>query len=235
MGLFSGSSNSSVTGYNCEQVNALRDVINNTAQEAGKGIVDRLHNEIITPMSTAWYAPEAQEFFEGFAETVKESGTNIQEAFDSFRDAVEKAGASWAENTGGEQPSLPTIDDVDLTLSVSEIQASNNGDVTINSDEANAVANSLSQVEEEIKSDLESLAAKLDAASAFIGGGQASALQECFVTVSGEIHKIFKYLTEGEATDNGHDGSLKGQITYAVQKYTDVSENISNSFNSTQE
>lgn len=223
MGLF-GFGGSEMTGYNCEQVNALRDVINNTAQEAGRNIVERLHSDIIVPMSTVWYAPEAVTFFEGFADIVKDSGTNITQAFDLFRAAVQAAGQNWAENTGGQAPELATLEEVILTLNVSDIQPENAGSVLIDEKQATNIANKLGQVEENIKSELQALANNLDAESAFIGHGQADALQKCFVNISGEIHKIFKYLTEGEK-------SLQGQINAAVTKYQEVSSGISNSFN----
>lgn len=225
MGLFGGNSGET-TGYNCEQVNALRDVINSTAQQAGQNIVERLHSDIIVPMSTVWYAPEAVDFFNGFAQTVKASGENITQAFDAYRGAVESAGKNWAENTGGEVPSLPTIDTVDLTLNVSDIQPENAGNVTIEEGQASQIASKLGEVEEGIKADLENLANNLDAESAFIGHGQGEALKQCFVTVSGELHKIFKYLTDGEE-------SLQGQINKAVQKYQEVSSGISDAFNNT--
>ena len=224
MGLFGNSGE--ISGYNCENVNALRDVINSTASQAGAGIVERLHSDIIVPMSSVWYAPEAVDFFEGFATTVKASGENITAAFDAFRGAVESAGKNWAENTGGEIPSLPAIDTVELELNVSEIQPENGGNVTIDEGQATTIAGNLTEVEAGIKSDLENLAEGLNAETAFIGHGQADALQTCFIQVSGEIHKIFKYLTEGE-------DSLQGQINKAVQKYADVSSGISNAFNNT--
>jgi len=215
--------NGSVTGYNCQRINELRDVINNTAQQAGENIVEKLHSGIIAPMSSVWYAPEAVQFFEGFKETVTASGENITAAFDAFRGAVESAGINWAENTGGEAPALPAIDSVVLDLNVSDIQNDNAGNVTIDQDQASKIANGLNEVEEGIKSELEGLAGNLNAETAFIGGNQASKLQECFVMVSGEIHKIFKYLTDG-------DSSLQGQINAAAKKYNEVSEGISSAF-----
>lgn len=221
MGLFGNSGD--VTGYNCQAVNELRTVINDIAQKSSTNIVERLHSDIIVPMSTVWYAPEAKTFFEGLASTVQASGEGITNAFDTFRAAVQTAGENWADNTGGERPSLPSIDKVDLTLNVTDIQESNGGSVTIDGNQATAIASRLSEVEEGIKSDLQNLAGQLNAESAFIGHGQADALQQCFVTVSGEIHKIFKYLTEGE-------DSLQGQINKAVQKYQDVSGDIAGAF-----
>lgn len=213
-----------ISGYNCQKINELRDVINSRAQQAGNGIVERMHNEIIVPMSTVWYAPEAVEFFGGLAETVRACGQGITQAFDAFRDAVQQAGTNWAENTGGEVPMLTSIDAVELNLNVSDIQPDNNGNVTIDEAQANTIAANLTEVEASIKSDLEAFAANLNAETAFIGHGQGSALQECFTRISGEIHKIFKYLTEGE-------DSLQSQIRKAVEKYQTVSTSISDAFN----
>lgn len=213
-----------ITGYNCERVNELREVINNTAQRAGEGIVERLHSEIIIPMSNVWYAPEAVEFFQGFADTVKSSGQYIQQTFDSFRNAVQKAGENWAENTKGQAPNLPAIDPVELNLNVSDIQNDNRGNVTIDENQAIVIAGTLEQVEANIKADLEGLAQNLLVEFAFMGHGQAEAIQNCFVLINGEIHRIFKYLTEG-------DNSLKVQIGKAVEKYKEVSSGIAGAFN----
>lgn len=57
-----------------------------------------------------------------------------------------------------------------------------------------------------------------------MGHNQSAALQECFVKVSGEIHRIFQFLTEG-------DESLQGQIKAAVEKYKQIAEGISSAFN----
>ena len=97
------------TGYNRQKIEELRDVINTTAQKAGEGIVEILYDGIITSLKDSWYAPEAVEFSEGFAETVKQAGQGVTEAFDAFRDAIQKAGANWAENTKGEAPTLSCL------------------------------------------------------------------------------------------------------------------------------
>ncbi len=220
-----GGTTGEVSGYNCEQINGLRDIINTTAQEAGEGIVDRLHSDIVTPMSSVWYTPEAVSFFEAFAATVKASGENIRKAFDTFRVAVEDSGKNWADNTGGEAPSLPELDSVELDLDVSEIlPKTDNGDVVIDEGEATKIANSLPEVEASIKDDLEQLAQDLNADTAFIGHGQANAIQTCFTTVSGEVYRIFKYLTDG-------DDSLQSQINKAVEKHADVSTSIADAYN----
>lgn len=216
------------TGYNKEQVEELRSAINTTAQSAAEGIIEKLGSGIITPISAAWFAPEAIEFFEKFAEVVAQSGANIQTIFETFKQYIEEAGANWAQNTGGEVPVLPTLDEITLNLDISAIkEKASNGDVGVFENDAMAVANGLNSVQEDIKANLESLAKQLDAATAFIGGSQAESIQNCFVAVSGEVHRIFSYLTEGE-------DSLRGALTKSVEKYGDVSESISTAFGTSQ-
>ncbi len=216
------------TGYNKEQVEELRGAINTTAQQAAEGIVEKLGSGIITPISNAWYAPEAVEFFQKFAEVVAQSGTNIHTVFEEFKRYIEEAGKNWAENTGGEVPVLPSLDDISLKLDVSAIRdKAENGNVGVFESEAMSVANGLTAVQEEIKAQLESLAAQLSAETAFIGGSQAESIQNCFIAVSGEVHKIFNYLTEGE-------DSLRSALTKSVEKYGDVSEGISTAFGTSQ-
>lgn len=216
--------NGNMTGYNSQNIAALRDVIDRTAQSVAEKVVTRLHDEIIRPISEVWHAPEAVDFFTKFAETVKGTGQNIRDIFDSFRKAVEQAGSIWAENTGGEAPTLGAISDVNLELPVREIQVKDSaGNVGIDEDAANKIANNLTNVEEEIKSDMEAVANELDASTAFLGHGQAEAVAECFIKINLEIHLIFKFLTEG-------DLSLQAQIISAAKKYGDVSVGIATGF-----
>lgn len=216
--------NGNMTGYNSQNIAALRDVIDRTAQSVAEKVVTRLHDEIIRPISEAWHAPEAVDFFTKFAETVKGTGQNIRDIFDSFRKAVEQAGSIWAENTGGEAPTLGAISDVNLELPVREIQVKDSaGNVGIDEAAANKIANNLTNVEEEIKSDMEAVANELDASTAFLGHGQAEAVAECFIKINLEIHLIFKFLTEG-------DLSLQAQIISAAKKYGDVSVGVATGF-----
>lgn len=154
MGLF-GLGGGEVSGYNATEVEALADVISSTAQKAGEGIVERLHNEIVVPMSSVWYAPEAQEFFQKFSETVASAGENITAAFDAYRQAVQDAGKNWAENTKGAAPVLKAVQQVALNLSVGEILPDNAGNVTLDEGQAENIAGKLKDVEANIKSDLD--------------------------------------------------------------------------------
>jgi len=213
-------------GYNREEVEGLRTKINETAIKAGEGIVEILHSEIIIPMSSAWYAPEAVEFFTGFSDAVRKSGEFVTEAFDGFRETVQSAGKMWAENTKGDAPQLTAIDKVELNLTVSEIQPQENGKVIIYTTAAETVANKLPEVEANIKDRLQTLAEQLlNADQAFIGLGQADAIETCFSRVSGAVHQIFKFLTEGE-------DSLQSQIKKASEKYGELGQSVSNTFNS---
>lgn len=212
-------------GYNSEEISKLRNVINNAAQSTRQIIVGKLNTSLILPISAVWYAPEAITFFEQFAEVVKKAGINITETFDNFRSFVETAGKDWALTTGGEAPSLASIDQVELILDVSSIKAKNsNGDVGINIGEAfNITKINLPQLKEEIKEEIKNLTNSLNAETAFIGGEQASAIEECFVSLTNQVYTIFNFLTEGE-------NSLIKQIEKTAIKYENVSSDVVKTF-----
>lgn len=212
------------TGYNCEQIEALATVIDEAAQSAASGIVETLHNGVIVPISEAWYAGDAQEYFQGFAETVAESGRAIQEYFDIFRMNVETAGKEWAEFAKGPSPTLSPVSEITLTLPTDEIlQQDSNGNTVIIEDKAQEVANGLEEVLEEIQTNLNDIADNLDASTAFLGHGQDEGVKECFVNVSNKVKEVFNYLTEG-------DNSLQSSINKAVEAYGQSADSISSGF-----
>ena len=212
-----------MVGYNKEQIESLRNVINNIAKSSGEDIVNTLKNGFVIPMSSVWYAPDAVDFFNAFSELVKYSGNAVTESFDLIRSYIEKFGVLWAENTGGEIPVLPPIEPIILNLDISSIKPNNNGDVVINGMEANRIANNLFQLENNIKDNLKNLAVNLEAESSFIGGNQAESIQECFLRIVDQIQKIFDYLTNG-------DNSVQTQINKTISKYGDLSQNVSENF-----
>ncbi len=216
-----------ILGYNAQQIRELNTKINSIAQSAERVIVDTLRNGVVVPMSAVWYAPEAITFFTGFKETVKTSGPVVRDAFDGFREAIQMAGSGWAENTGGEAITLSSVEEIVLELDISSIKNNNGGNVGIDEEQARAIASGLGVVESDIKASLESLAATLSAESAFLGNNQGDSVSTCFVRLSGEIHKIFKYLTEG-------DTSLSSQITKAADKYKQVSSDVASAFSKTE-
>ncbi len=200
-------------GYNCEQVEALRETINNIAKQTGEELIDTLQNYIIIPMSEVWFAPEAIKFFESFAETVKSSSGAITEAFDTVRQIIQQVGINWAEQTKGECPHLPPIDPVTLNLSIAAIKSNHQGTIGIKQDEAQLIISKINDAEIKVQSYLESSISKLNAETSFLGNNQSESLQECFTKVSGEIHKIFTNINQ-----------LSEIINQSIAKYTEIAK-----------
>ena len=212
-------------GFNPQIINGLRDVINTTAQNCGAKVIEHLTDGVVKPISTAWYAQEAINYFEGFKETVKACGEAIHETFDTFRINVENAGKAWEEKTSSAgEVSLAILDPIELNLDISSILAINEaGNIYLDPSAVNTVISSLAEVEASIKSDLGTEAANLDAATAFLGGGQAESVEECFVKVAESVEKIFKFLTEGE-------NSLSAALTKAIETYKEQAAGVQRSF-----
>jgi hypothetical protein len=195
MGLFGFGGGGEISGYNKGKVEELRGAINTTAQSSAEAIIKELESGVIVPMSTVWYAEEAQQYFEGFKAAVAACGATIHEVFDKFRENVEKTGADWATSTGGEAPTLPVLDEIVLDLPVDAILNINGaGDRMLDEPGVKKVIGSLPTVEQNIKSSLNALAAQLEADTAFLGHGQGAAVQNCLVKVADAVHKIFVFL-----------------------------------------
>ena len=226
MGLFDGvfGGSGEVSGYNKAKVEELRGVINDTAQSTASVIVEELTNYVVTPMSTAWYAEEAQEYFQTFKDVVAKTGQTITNVFDEFRQNVQDTGAAWAEATKGVAPTLEKIETVEVVLPVDAIQATNEaGDRSLDETAVENVKNSLSDCEEAIKNGLSGLAQNLDASTAFLGHNQGTQIQNCFVKVAEAVHQIFNYVLIGET---GLEGALKAY----KEKYANSATNVASSF-----
>ncbi len=235
-------------GYNPQNVIDLSNDISTAYENCCTGIVETLHDEIVTPISTAWYAPEACKFFGSDAtdgilgigavqadenslkEVVKKTSETIFKCFDGFRQDIESAGQNWFNNTSGAGEStgdisLPTFKQIDLELDVSAIQDKDGeGNVVLDGSAVKAVSDKLADVQESIKTKMTAEKDKLDAATSFIGGGQATAIEGCFERLLEAISTIFKWLSEG-------DESLQSAFNAAMQKYSDVASNIASAYN----
>jgi len=236
-------------GYNPQNVADLSTPISEAYENCVNGIVETLKEEIVTPISTAWYAPEACKFFgsdatSGFfgigatdadenslKEVVKSTSETIFKCFDGFRKDIESAGQNWFNNTSGTGEestgdiTLPEFKQIDLDLDVSAIEAQDgSGNVVLDDAGVKAVSDNLPQVQEDIKTKMTAEKDKLDAATSFIGGGQADAIEGCFERLLEAISTIFKWLSEGE-------DSLQSAFNAAMTKYGEVASNIASAYN----
>lgn len=231
-------------GYNPQNVADLSTPISEAYENCVNGIVETLKEEIVTPISTAWYAPEACKFFGSDAkegggdadgnslkEVVKSTSETIFNCFDGFRKDIESAGQNWFNNTSGTGTestgdiTLPEFKQIDLDLDVSAIEAQDgSGNVVLDDAGVKAVSDNLAQVQEDIKAKMTAEKDKLDAATSFIGGGQADAIEGCFERLLEAISTIFKWLSEGEE-------SLQSAFNAAMTKYGEVASNIAAAYN----
>ena len=214
-------------GYNAQQVAELRTAINEACKESVSKVSEELTSWIVKPMSTAWYAEEAQTYFEGFKEQVKSSCTTIQQVFDGFRANILQTATDWANATGAGDagiPELTAIDTPEIEFSVEAIEnMDGSGNRFLDEDAVQAVIGDIPSCEEAISSDLQAIAQKLDASASFLGGGQAAAMQDCFVKVAEAVHQIFQFILTG-------DKSLNTALTDFKTKYTGSAANVATSY-----
>ena len=210
-------------GFDPEAVKRMRTEIDKSAQDSCEAIINKLESGVITPMSTCLYTPEGKKYFEGFAEDVARTGTEIKKVFDSFVEGLEKTANYWAQNTDADTITLSGVTDCVMKLDVSAIKDKNGTQVGIIEEEARNVVNKLSTVQSEIDDELAQIASRLDASEAFMGHGQAEAISSTFKQINKIVAGIFDFLTEG-------DNSLSKQISNAVEKYSNVAGQVQSSY-----
>lgn len=217
------------SGFNAGKVVALRKDINNAAQRVGETVVDEIEKGVIKPMSSAWYAEEAQEYFEKFAEAVARVGEAVTQLFDGFRGNVQTTGQEWSTATGStEEIVLPAIDKVELVLKTAAIKAKDGaGNRYLDENKVIQIAGQLNAVEAEIQSKLKNIADKLNADTSFLGHNQGEAIKNCFEKVAEEVHNIFTMLLIG-------DDALSGALQKFKDKYAESATNVATSFNNAQ-
>lgn len=213
------------TGFDPEAINQLASDVKGYADETAETIINNLKTGVISPISKCWFTPEGVEYWQAFADDVKQTSETIAEAFNSFVDSIGEAEKNWAENTKADVDAVRgDIGNLNMTLDISEIKEKDGTKMGIIESEATSVATSLSSVEETIMSSLKEIASKLNSESAFLGQGQGEAIKSCFGVVEEQVAKIFRFLTEG-------DNNVMNQIKSAVSKYGDVGSSTSSAFN----
>ncbi len=207
-----------ISGYNKEEIEKkLTSTLNELLAEIGKIVTTDLKAGLVDPISTKWYAKEAQDYFNDVvAPHVYNSGIAIRGLLQDFSDAIEKSGQRWSLRTGNEAPKLGEINSIgsSFKLDVSAIQkTAEGGAAVLYEKDVNDIATGLTKVEDQINDEIKALGNKMDASTSFLGHGQAEALKGCLDKIIAEIHKMFQsFLSDGET-------SIATQLQKFKEKY----------------
>ena len=218
---------SAFTGFNPNQIEQLSRTVNTISNEVGNSIRIKLESGIVTPISQAWFTQEGVDYFNSFRDAVRNSENIIQEIFNAFNQGLRKAGENWADQVRSRQRvSVQNVGRPNLNINVSAVRPDRGGDIGIDENAANAVANQVAGIRADIQAELKSQAQRLEANAAFMGHGQADAVRNCFTQINEEVARIFRILDE-----DGDGQSLRSAIKAAVTKYGQIGANTSSFFN----
>lgn len=223
-----------VIGFNDTAIQNVYKSIGKSRTAVGEKIGEIIQNKILNPMGDAWWAPEAIKYWKGsdgkgFQPAVKKCETKIRKAYEEFAEHVRVSVEHWQKNTGkADKVSVAKFDNpIEIKLNYDVIKKDNNGVVGIDDEKANSVEQSLSQVKNDIKSELVKLSSKLEGVETlFLGKNQAQDVQTCFKQVNEALSDLFSFFS-----DNGDGKSLKTVINDYVEKYGSIAQNVSKSFN----
>jgi hypothetical protein len=214
-------------GYNHIEIGKIHDEVDTIGKATAKAIEDVMSTDIVQPMSTLWYAPEAIEFFTSFKGTVEAAAMTLTSAFNGFIVNVNSAQQAWSEKTGGgKQTPVEPIGTLTITIDISSIKDENAGSIVLYTTKARAHADSLTAIQAKLEKAIADQKAALENLNqAFLGGGQGAAVEHCFEVVLAAIAQIFDFLTKGQ-------NSLQNQINAAADTYTKMAEQVTSGMNS---
>ena len=189
------------SGFNKGKIEELGETMKASYNLLNNQIGEKIQAQLFVPMSTKWYAPEAQDYFNNkVAPKIIETGIKMGEAYNYFKDWIQQTGTDWAQNTGnsGNAPVLceipkTGIQNVDASIIVDQ---DGDGNIFLNETLAIAVAANLPSLHKEILNMVKAEHEKLDASMSFFGHGQAQAATRCFVRVADAIGELFQLLDD---------------------------------------
>lgn len=200
-GSVSNSADEEQSGYNKKQIDGLDTVINTAMKDVGDAIVNKLEEDLVKKVGEKWYAQEAKDYFKDVHDDIAKSGETIQGIFSKFRDALQQSGESWATMTKNAAPSIGAIKNLSLDLNTAAIKIlRDDGAAVLYEKDVNTIADGLDNVEKDLKTVILKYKEELDASTAFIGHGQAEAINDCFNRILEEVHKLFQKLLVGDAS-----------------------------------
>ena len=229
---------------------AYNNCVNGVVDILKTEVVDEIAKYWCSPEACQFFGneetlPEEYEFDKtnNLKEVVRKTSDDIYGYFIQFKKSIEVAYTVWYNNTGGNNReihveenhyaystggsaiTLDTFDKEELDLNVSSIKAADGDNVFLKPEGVREVAGSLTDVENQIKSKMTEQKNELNADTAFLGGGQAEAIETCFGRLLEKVSEIFKWLTTGQ------DGNLATTFEEVTQKYEKIAETIASSYN----
>lgn len=213
-----------ITGYNKDEIETkLTGCLNDLVAEIGNIVVRNLKTGLVDPISTKWYAKEAQDYFkDSIAPSVKSSGETIRGLLVDYADKIENAGKRWGNTTGNEPPVLGEINEIgtNYDLNVDAIQKTrSDGAAVLYEKDVNDIATGLTRVEETINNEIIALGNKMNASTSFLGHEQAEEIKKCLDKIIAEIHKMFQSLISGSEPT-----SIAFQLQKFKEKYATQAE-----------
>lgn len=226
-----------VVGFNPKMADNVMKAVDASYASVGKTIGTIIQNKILNPMGEAWYAPEAVKYWKGedgkgFDPALTECEKKIKNAYEVYKEGIDKAIKHWSENTGSKfSKSATETKQQKIIVKYDCIKkAMPDGTRGIDGDKAKKVESSLKQTQNDIKSELGKLGSKLTAVDQlFLGNNQAENARTCFKSINEAVSELFSFFTEG-----GKDGkSLKQVIESYIEKYGDIAKDINKTFDTT--
>lgn len=218
-----------ITGFNAQSIADLHAKIQLTADGISEDVGKDLQG-IIDEIAKGWWAKEAQEFSQGFIDSVNKAVVKIKESLDNYQNALRSTGVSWIVKTGNVEDreklsGMKEIELVSFNVNAEAVQTHKDGtnDVGMDEEAMDKLVGNLTTIRESISSKIKTFGDSLSADAALLGHDQADAAEECYQKITAAIDKFFDGLIEGP-------DSLQTALNKFKNTYEDAAKKVASEF-----
>ena len=216
-----------VYGFDNNEIAQLRVKVSTSLTRLGEDVASKLQSEVLDPLMTNWFAPEAVTYLQSLQNTIQSYKQPIVEIYNAYLQTLDSAIHYWGETTNyadakTHQYQAFSVADCPLNVYVNNAKSENGSQVGMVYSECMNIVNRLPQIRTEVNGAITSAQALLNETSALLGGTQAEEIKNLFTRIGTIINRLFDTLTDGE-------DSLKNVLNAYVTKYGESVTNVSSS------
>ena len=213
-------------GYNDTKCKEIDAGIEDCHQQIVTIIKEEIEQEVVTPISKAWYAEDAVEYMKEFQLNTRNISDDIQKIFQNFRDQMQSDIDNW--NTQTQNPSGTQLQDVSektVDIDVSAMQPTDSEgnryiSLSIATDVVTWIANCLKGVNErgtQVIADHE--------IASYIGEKQNDAANSALQQVLIAVEAVLVYLIVGDNAISVVTAGKQQEYTTTAQRNTEETSN----------
>ena len=182
--------NSSLTGYNMEQVQQLSTSATTVGNAIETIIQDAIEIDVLNELYPIWYAQKGIDFANKVKASFEGLGPKISAAINSFLAYAGGVANGWSKFTGsGKTAAMPDVELTGISIGTENFKAEDtSGNEGMDEAKVTELAGKIPSIKSAVANNIEGHKATFKATTAFLGGTQAEECEKCFNKILDDVN-----------------------------------------------